>query len=183
MFSGVSFIASQGKTMGWEQFGIRITSLVKPQIEVSSATRMITLPVIWEVIAKQPIFGVGLGNSITFYNPTTYQIQTTPSSDWGYLDMWAELGLLGAVAFITFYFLTAFLLVKKIKNIPDWHDFDVGLLAGLIAFLVMNITISSMVHVFGVFFLIFTLSIATKYTAIFDKTTQLLYRVFNKSKV
>ncbi len=183
IFSGICLIASQGKTMGWEQFGIRLTSLVKPRIEVSSATRMITLPVIWGVIAKQPILGVGLGNSITFYNPITYQTQTAPHSDWGYLDMWAELGLLGALAFVGLYIFTIYLLVKKIKNIPDWHDFDVGLLAGLIAFLVMNITAAALFHVFGVFFLIFTLSIAAKYTAIFDKTTQLLYRVFNRLKV
>ena len=104
IFSGICLIASQGKTMGWEQFGIRLTSLVKPRIEVSSATRMITLPVIWGVIAKQPILGVGLGNSITFYNPITYQTQTAPHSDWGYLDMWAELGLLGALAFVGLIF-------------------------------------------------------------------------------
>lgn len=183
IFSGISLIASQGKTMGWEQFGIRVMSLTQPKIEISTATRMMKLPAILTVIKQHPILGVGVGSTFTFYNGMTYQPETTPHYDWGYLELWAELGLFGALAFIGLYVFTAYLLVKKIKNIPDWHDFDVGLLAGLIAFLIMNITIAALFHVFGIFFLIFALSIALKYTTIFDQTTTLLYRVFNRLKV
>jgi hypothetical protein len=83
---------------------------------------------------------------------------------------------------IILYIYTAVLLIKKIKNIPDWHDFDVGLLAGIVAFLITNITVAAMFHVFGIFFLLFALSVALKYTSIFEQTTQLLYRIFNHSK-
>ena len=90
------------------------------------------------------------------------------------------MGIFGALLLLTLYIYAAGLLVKKIKTIPDWHDFDVGLLAGLVAFFIMNITVASLFHVFGIFFLIFALTIALKYTVIFEQTTVLLYRVFNR---
>jgi len=180
LFTGISLIASQGKTLGWEQFGVRLQSFVNPTIEISSATRMMKLPVIWEQIKQHPIVGLGVGSSLTFYNSLTYKQETTSHYDWGYLEMVAETGITGALILLSIYLYTAFLLVKKIKNIPDWHDFDVGLLAGIVAFIVMNITIAALFHVFGILFLVFTLTIALKQTNIFEQITKLLYQVFNK---
>lgn len=182
IFTGISLLASGGKTLGWEQLGVRVQSLIKPTIEISAATRMIKLPIILEQITAHPVFGVGLGSTITFYNSLTALTETTAHYDWGYLEMWNEMGIFGALLLLALYIYTAGLLIKKIKTIPDWHDFDVGLLAGIVAFLIMNITIAALYHVFGIFFLIFALSIALKYTAIFDQTTTLLYRVFNRLK-
>lgn len=180
IFTAISLLASGGKTMGWEQLGVRVQSLLKPTIEISAATRMIKLPIILEQITAHPVFGVGLGSTITFYNSLTALTETTAHYDWGYLEMWNEMGIVGAVLLLALYIYAAMLLIKKIKTIPDWHDFDVGLLAGLMAFFIINITVASLFHVFGIFFLIFALSIALKYTAIFDQTTTLLYRVFNR---
>lgn len=182
IFTVVSLMASGGKTMGWEQLGVRVQSLVKPTLEISAATRMMKLSIILEQITAHPIFGTGLGSTITFYNSLTTITETTSNYDWGYLEMWAEMGVFGALLLIALYVYTAGLLIKKIKTIPDWHDFDVGLLAGIVAFLIMNITIAALFHVFGIFFLVFALSIALKQTAIFNQTTTLLYRVFNRLK-
>ncbi|MBU2542382.1 O-antigen ligase family protein [Patescibacteria group bacterium] len=182
VFSGVSFTASGGTTFGWELFGLRLKSFIEPTIEISTNTRMMILPRILDVIKANPIGGVGLGAVITFTNYDTYESITTPAFDWGYFEMWAEMGLIGSLALIFLYCFAGYALYKKIKTIPDWHDFDVGLLAGIIAFLVMNITMAALFHVFGILFLIFTLTIATKYTSIFDRTTALLYQIFNRIK-
>jgi O-antigen ligase len=182
LFTGISLIASHGQTLGWEQFGIRLQSFINPTIEASSATRMMKLPIIWEQIKQHPLLGNGVGSTITFYNSLTYRQETTPYYDWGYLEMLAETGIVGTIILLSIYLYAAYLLIKKIKNIPDWHDFDVGLLAGIVAFLVMNLTISALFHVFGILFLVFALTIALKQTTIFEQITTLLYRVFNRLK-
>jgi len=180
IFTAISLITSGGKTMGWEQLGVRIQSLVKPTIEISAATRMMKLPIIWHQIINNPVVGYGLGSTIIFYNSLTSITETTAHYDWGYLEMWSELGLAGSLMLLIIYSYVIYLLIKKIKTIPDWHDFDVGLLAGLVALLVTNITVATLFHVFGIFFLVFALSIALKYTTIFEQTTALLYRMFNR---
>jgi len=182
IFSGIHFMASGGQSMGLELFGIRLKSFTQPQIEISTDTRMMILPYIMQIIRQHPIWGVGLGATITFINSNTYESLTTLHFDWGYLEMWTELGLPGSILLVFLYGLVAFMLIKKIKAIPEWHDFDVGLLAGIVSLLIMNITIASLFHVFGILFLIFTLTIATKYTAIFDRTTAVLYQIFNRIK-
>ena len=116
-------------------------------------------------------------------NTATYETITTPHFDWGYLEMWAELGVIGALALLGLYIFTATLLIKKIKTAPDWHDFDVGLLAGIVALLVMNITLPALFHVFGILFLVFVLTVAVKQMSIFEQITIVLYRVFNKLRV
>jgi len=182
IFSSIHFIASAGQSFGLELFGMRLKSFTQPQIEISTNTRMMILPAIFDTIKQNPLLGVGLGATITFINFDTYASITTPHFDWGYLEMWAELGLPGTLMLIFLYCFVAYALIKKIKAIPGWRDFDVGLLAGIISLLVMNITIAALFHVFGILFLIFALTIATKYTAIFDQTTALLYQIFNRVK-
>ncbi len=182
IFSSLHFIASAGQSFGLELFGVRLKSFAQPQIEISTNTRMMILPAVFNIIKQNPILGVGLGATVTFVNYSTYESLTTPHFDWGYLEMWVELGLIGSLMLIFLYGFVAYALIKKIKAIPGWRDFDVGLLAAIISLLVMNITIAALFHVFGILFLIFALTIATKYTAIFDRTTTLLYQIFNRIK-
>ncbi len=182
MFSGIHLAASNGSSLGWDLFGLRLQSFTNPGIEISTNTRLMILPEIINLIKQNPILGVGLGANVTFINTATYETMTTPAFDWGYLEMWTEMGIFGALTLIILYAFVAYMLVYKIQKVPNWHDFDVGLLAGIIAFLVMNITIPALFHVFGILYLIFAITIAVKYTSIFEQTTALLYRIFNRLK-
>jgi len=125
------------------------------------------------------LLGVGLGATVTFLNTYTYQYITTGQFDWGYLEMWAELGVGGALFLLLLYLFGTYQLIKKIRHLPDWPDFDVGLLAGLIALLVMNVAMPALFHIFGILFLTFTLAVGLKQTTIFDRTTKVLYQIFN----
>jgi len=182
MFSGIHLAASAGTSPGWNLFGLRLQSFTNPSIEVSTNTRLMILPEIMNVIKQSPILGVGMGAEVSFVNTATYETVTTAHFDWGYLEMWAEMGLLGALTLIILYAFVGYMLVYKIQNVHNWHDFDVGLLAGIISFLVMNITIPALFHVFGILFLIFAITITLKQTSIVEETTTLLYRVFNSLK-
>ena len=181
-FTGIHFISSGGTSLGLDLFGLRIKSFASPGIEISTQTRMMILPAIIDMIKMHPIIGNGLGANVIFLNTATLQNISTPHFDWGYLEMWAETGLIGMISLTMLYFLAIYLLIKKIKNIEDWHDFDVGLVAALVAFLIMNLTIAALFHVFGILFLVFCMAIGLKQTTISNRTTTILYQIFNKQK-
>ncbi|KKQ28130.1 MAG: hypothetical protein US42_C0002G0085 [Candidatus Magasanikbacteria bacterium GW2011_GWC2_37_14] len=182
IFISVNFIASGGNSLGLELVGLRAQSLINPEIELSSNTRMLILPVINTLILIHPIIGSGLGATVTFFDNNIFNTVTTSNFDWGYLEMWAELGIFGALLLVALYLFVAAILIMKIKTIPDWHDFDVGLLAGIVAFLVMNITMPALFHVYGILFLLLVLTLALKNTTVYEQTTKTLYKVFNRLK-
>ncbi len=183
IFITLSLLASQGQTMGLELLGIRIISLTNPQIEISTATRMMILPNILEIIKNNPLLGAGLGSTVTFFNSLIYDQVTTRQFDWGYLQMWVELGLFGLLSFLSIVFFAISRLMQKIRSYADYHDFDVGLLAGLIAFLIINITAPALFHIFGIVYIIFASTIALKPDQnTFQRLIDILYQVFRRLK-
>ena len=135
---------------------------------------------IFEIIKSNPIFGIGLGATVTFFNTMTYETVTTRHFDWGYLEMLAELGAFGTLAFLALIVFTMSAVIKKIKSAIDWQDFYVGLLAGIASLLVINITAPTLFHVFGILFFVFTIAIAMKPMDVFDHLVTTLYRIFNR---
>lgn len=149
-FCLIYFAASRGQSFGLEVFGLRIHSLVAPQIEESSYTRTALLAPIWDKITQRPIVGSGLGSSVTFTNPVTKTLVNTSQFDWGYLEMWSELGIIGLFVYIIFL-VSLFIFIIQKKTIHT--GLRVGLLAGLISLSVINITGPALFHIFGLFFI------------------------------
>jgi O-antigen ligase len=179
LFMSVHFVASGFYSPGLELFGVRIASITTPALETSSNIRMTLLPPILDKISTSPLIGHGLGSSVSYVDPVTNITKSTRQFDWGYLEMWVELGFFGMAAFLLVIILIMFELVKKSRMISDHHDFYVGLLASLFALLVMNLTAPILFHVFGIAYLAFIASYVMKQD-IFDQTVTLLYRVFHK---
>lgn len=182
IFTGVNLISSLGKSLGWEIVGVRIGSLVAPHIETSAEIRMVLLEPIFQLITARPIIGNGLGASVTYIDPLTLTEISRRHFDWGYLELWAELGIIGAAWFMIVIGAVMVQLIKKIEILPDYHDLHVGLLGGLIAMLIINITTPALFHVLGVLYLIFVIGFITKPLDIFDTVVTTLYRIFNKLK-
>lgn len=149
IFTGIHLLATHGKSLGWEFFGLRLQSIATPQIEDSSLSRMLLLPKILEKIKQHPFVGSGLGDTVTVYSPIFKQNITTPHFDWGYLEIYAEMGLLGALAWLLLIFFTFKKLIKNSQHI---------MFAILISFLVINITSPALFHVFGITLLIIILN-------------------------
>lgn len=180
IFFGINLAASLGTDSGFSILANRTASIVNPAIEQSSLTRTQLLEPIFQTIRQHPIIGNGLGATITYIDSKTFSPVRTNQFDWGYLEMLAELGPLGFLYFLTVIGFILFEFIKKINLTPDYHDLKVGLLAGFIALLVINITTPALFHVFGIFYMIFVTSFISKPLAMFDNVTTLLYRVFNK---
>lgn len=158
IFSSVCIISSNGSNSGFALLTGRVATISTPQTEASSATRLLLLPVISRQIAAHPLSGNGLGSTITFYDPYLERSVTTGSFDWGYLELWAELGI-GALTYLGLWLTVLYLLIKKIHASIVDTDVLVGLLAGLVSLLVIGITTPVLFHVFGTLFLTTVLAI------------------------
>jgi len=140
-FSAISLMASHGQTLGWELFGVRLQSFVNPRVEPSALSRMLLLPKIFSQIKTHWFLGNGLGSVVTVFSPVTGQEITTPNFDWGYLEIWAEMGLIGLLAWLG-------LIIFVLKSL--WITKNRELTAVLLGLIVINITSPALFHVLGV---------------------------------
>lgn len=150
-FVCVHLAASRGQSLGLELFGLRLQSIVSPTIEDSSLSRVILLPPIMEEIKTAPLLGHGLGATVAAYSPVEKRTITTSQFDWGYLEIFAELGALGLLIWLSFLFL--------LWRAAKYHQLTSGQLASLFALLVINLTSPALFHVLGVMWLMHLLAI------------------------
>ena len=142
---------------------------------------MLLIPPILETIKENPVLGAGLGATIIYTNPTSFTPMETSQFDWGYLEMLAELGPIGLLYFLILLGVILFECFKRVQQYSDYHDLHVGLLAGLISLMIINITTPALFHVFGILYLVFTTAFIGRPAHGFDSVVTLLYRVFNKA--
>lgn len=178
VFIGVCLIASRGTQTGLPLLTGRVASIGAPTNEASSATRLLLLPVIETKIATHPLAGTGLGSTITFYDPYLERTVTTGSFDWGYLELWTEFGL-GAIAYLGLWLVTVWLLIKKIRASVVDADVLVGILAGLVALMIITLTTPALFHVFGTVFLATALAIVVQPASRLRSLTTLVARFFH----
>lgn len=154
LFTSTHLFASQGKSLGFELFGARAKSLIRPEIEVSSATRMSLLPDIFLSMQEAPVFGSGIGASVQYVIPTVKEIKETRQFDWGYFEFIVELGFLGFSFFIAGISYILFLLIR----IRHTHWLAAGMLSSIAAMLLMNITSPIFTHGLGIIFLVLAIA-------------------------
>jgi len=142
-FTTIHFVASRRVSLGWEIFGLRLQSITSPSIEESSLSRMLLLPKIKEKILSNPIVGTGLGDIVTVYSPVFKKVVTTPHFDWGYLEIWVEMGLIGLILWL--------MLILEVLKKVECQTLPFAMIVGL---MITNITSPALFHVFGVILLI-----------------------------
>ena len=138
-FTIVHLSSSRGVSLGWELFGLRLQSIAAPETENSSLSRMLLLPKILDNIRLHPILGNGLGDTVTVFSPIFQRAVTTPNFDWGYLEVWDELGLLGVIVWLG--------LIVHVFYRSASHEWS---RAALISLLVINLTSPAIFHVLGI---------------------------------
>lgn len=161
LFTSTHFIASRGTSFGLELLGIRAAGITTPSDDVSGAIRIALLPDIMRTIKKSPWVGSGLGTQVTFTHPVTKEVESRTQFDWGYLELIAELGILGTIAFTTFLILVMYRLAGSTYRAVDASNFQLhhGLIAGAISLFVINITTPALFQGFGVLYFVFILSL------------------------
>jgi len=93
------------------------------KMEAGAASRWSLLPIMWSEIRQSPVWGYGLGKSLTYqtYDPRVLESSssgqyTTYVFEWGWLDIWLKFGILGVAVYVWLLFSLgrdAVLLIKK----------------------------------------------------------------------
>ena len=128
--------------------------------EAGASSRWQLLPELWGKIKTAPILGRGFGATVTYKSQdprilsTNYSGEyTTYAFEWGWLDVWLKIGLLGLLAYIS-------LLSKLIYDAIKTNSYlCFSLAAGLIIIFFVNIFSPYFNHPLGIGFLIVIASI------------------------
>ncbi|PSO44007.1 MAG: hypothetical protein BRC22_03040 [Parcubacteria group bacterium QH_9_35_7] len=178
IFIFIHFLASGGATTGLNFFEERVGSIAQPETEKSARTRLTLLPDIYKKFANRPLIGYGLGATVTIEK---LQNKTTTEFDWGYFEMLIEFGIIGTMILLGVLFFLIVALIKKINHVNNYQDLHVGLLAGLISLMVINITAPALFHIYGILYIVFTAILTLKTPNIFKETIIMIYRTFHKA--
>lgn len=86
-------------------------------------------------------------------NPTAQGRTTRTQFDWGYFEMLAELGIIGTLIFLVFFFTVLYYLARlAYSSTHENSALSRGLLAGGISLLIINITTPGLFHGFGILY-------------------------------
>lgn len=79
--------------------------------EPALASRWSLLPVLLKEIKKEPFLGQGYGATVTYFSQDPRILQNNPTGEyttyafeWGYLDLWLKIGLLGLLVYLVLIF-------------------------------------------------------------------------------
>lgn len=181
IFVILHLLATGGTSTGLGLLEYRVSSIAKPKTEKSAATRMMILPAIQKKITEKPIFGHGLGSKVTFTNTNNFEEKTTTEYDWGYFEMIVEFGILGTMILLGALLALMYKLFNKINEMDDYQDLHIGLLSGLIALGVINLTGPSLFHIYGILYIVFVAVITLQTNDILDRIIASIYRIFHKN--
>ncbi|MDD2646662.1 MAG: O-antigen ligase family protein [Patescibacteria group bacterium] len=150
------YFLTTGKLAGLTFLSGRLGTITQPEEELSSLTRLRILPNLLFQIKQNPIFGPGLGSMVSFLNPLNNLITKTSNPDWGWLEMWLELGLLGLMVYLAFSGKLIFSYLKGASRFS--RDLSVGLAVGFVSLMVANLTGPFLFHPLGIFYQVLMIS-------------------------
>jgi O-antigen ligase len=123
--------------------------------EAALASRWSLLPVLSEAIAKEPFLGQGYGATVTYFSRDPRILQNNPSGayttyafEWGYLDIWLKLGLLGLLSYLILLGQMLFSFYRQGIKHNDYLFFGLG--AGLLFLAVINFFTPYLNHPLGI---------------------------------
>jgi O-antigen ligase len=112
--------------------------------ESAIGSRWALLPILWSKISDAPIQGKGFGTTVTYksQDPRVLMLNTggtytTYAFEWGWLDIWLKLGIIGLLSYLFLLARISFYAFKAPAS-DDQRYLKYGLLTGLIILTVVN---------------------------------------------
>lgn len=121
--------------------------------DAAADSRWTLLPVMDEAIIKQPIIGYGLGKTLTYKSSdprvvksSTNGTYTTNAFEWGWLDMWLKLGILGIIAYLWLIFTILKQAFWQLKSKPY---LSLAIIGSILALVCLNVFTPYLNHPLG----------------------------------
>ncbi|MCK5061179.1 O-antigen ligase family protein [Candidatus Parcubacteria bacterium] len=126
--------------------------------EAGVSSRWALLPELLNEIKKKPIFGAGFGATVSYKTSDPRVLEQNPDGqyttyafEWGFLDIWLKLGILGLSAYLALIVMIFVLAYKQIKK----QDITaLGLLLGLIVISTVSFFSPYLNHPLGIGYVI-----------------------------
>ena len=125
--------------------------------ESAISSRWSLMPVLLKEIKREPFLGQGYGATVTYKSSDPRVLQDNPGGlyttyafEWGYLDLWLKIGILGLLS----YLLLLFILLKNSLKKENLNYLNLGLGLGLIFISLTHIFTPYWNHPLGFGFLI-----------------------------
>ena len=163
----LSILASLTLTLGLAFFpwpttlgGFNATALLSDRAtgltgEAGASSRWQLLPPLWQEIKQAPIMGQGFGATVTYLTSDPRVLAASPSGvyttyafEWGWLDVWLKLGLLGLLAYLILFAKIIFTGLKINTAL------SLSLAGGLIILVAVNIFSPYVNHPLGIGYLL-----------------------------
>jgi hypothetical protein len=126
--------------------------------EAGVSSRFALLPKLWGEIKTAPILGKGFGATVTYKSSdprvlenNTEGIYTTFAFEWGWLDVWLKLGLIGVLSYL---FLLFYIIFWSIKNLKKLNIIQLAFVVGLASISAVSFFSPYMNHPLGIAYLI-----------------------------
>lgn len=142
-------------------FGERATSIIG---EAGAGSRWNLLPELWKGIKKSPILGSGFGSEITYQSLDPRILASSPKGEyttyafeWGYLDIWLKIGILGLLAYLSLIGYLLYVCLKKSEKILEKDIYGyllIGFLVGLLTICATSIFSPYLNHPLGIGYII-----------------------------
>ncbi len=137
-------------------FGARATLISG---EAGASSRWALLPKLWSGIIRSPILGHGFGSTITYYTNDPRILQSNPSGEyttyafeWGWLDIWLKLGLIGLIVYLILWSKIIITAIKiKLSGIEKM--IILGLATGAFVLILVNVFSPYVNHPLGIGYL------------------------------
>ena len=134
----------------------------RAQTDVAISSRWMLFDPMIDTIQQHPLLGNGFGASVTFISddPRVRELHpdgrwTTYTMEWGWLELWLKMGVLGPLAFLWMLVLLVYRFLSQQKTDHTWISF--GLVGGLVFLFATHVFSPYLNHPIGLGFLLFSL--------------------------
>lgn len=135
--------------------------LENPTQEAATMSRISQLGPLFKAVGQNWLLGAGFGKTVTYFSNDPRILAKSPSGvyetyafEWGYLDIWLKVGIIGLMVYLYLYYLVFKEGIKLLRLPAEFSFLILALMLGLVGVLVTSIFSPYLNHPLGIGFLL-----------------------------
>ena len=141
-----------------------------PTEEAAGMSRIAQLEPLWQSVSQNIMLGSGFGKTVIYESNDPRILAKSPTGiyetyafEWGYLDIWLKIGLLGLLVYLYLYYLVFKKGIELLKKKDELTILVIALLLGLVSLMATSIFSPYLNHPLGIGYLVLVSSIINYY--------------------